>query len=79
MRSNALLLSIALCLTACASAPTVRVMETCPIPPALELDLPPGALEQSFIERMHSFLQGRLLEPTSYELPSSNAKLPTIK
>jgi hypothetical protein len=70
-----------LSLTACTSVPTVqpKVLQVCPKVPMLELDLPPGVLEHSFTNRMQLFLQGKLLEPISYELRSTPASKPTIK
>jgi hypothetical protein len=62
-----------LSLAACTTAPTVRVMEVCPKVPVLELSLPEDALEQSFTDKIASFLQGKLSEPISYELPSKPA------
>jgi hypothetical protein len=78
VKSIALSVSTLLLLTACAAAPTVRVSQVCPKVPMLELNLPEGALEQSFTDRMANFLQGRLIEPISYELHSKPVKLPTI-
>ena len=66
-------------LTACASAPSAPpVVQTCPIPPALELDLPPAPVP-SYTEMMRKFLSGSLPTPISYGLPSSTAKLPTMR
>lgn len=79
MKWTGFCVTTALLLSGCAAAPNVQVVEVCPIPPPLELGLPPGVLEQDFSARMESFLSGRLPEPTSYELPSDSAKLPTIK
>lgn len=75
MKSIALAVSTLLLLTACASAPTVqpKVLQVCPRLPALELNLPPDALEHSFTDRMGSFLQGKLPEPINYELRSAPA------
>lgn len=72
MKSVALSVITLLLLTACASAPTVqpKVLQVCPKVPALELNLPPDALDRSFTDRMASFLQGRLPEPINYELHS---------
>ena len=67
MRSAALLLTTAALLTGCASAPSVQVALTCPIPPPLD-PLPPGALEHDYIGRMESFLSGKLPEPPSFRL-----------
>lgn len=72
MKSVALSVITLLLLTACASVPTVqpKVLQVCPKVPALELNLPPDALDRSFTDRMASFLQGKLPEPISYELHS---------
>jgi hypothetical protein len=73
----ALLLPMLILLTACASAPTVRVLEVCPKVPPLELGLSPDALERSFTDRMENFLRGKLPGPTSYALPSGSVRLRT--
>ena len=66
-------------LTACATAPSAPpVVQTCPIPPALELDLPPAPVP-SYTEMMRSFLSGSLPTPTDYAPPSSTARLPTMR
>lgn len=66
-------------LTACATVPSVPpVAQTCPIPPALELDLPP-APARSYTEMMESFLRGSLPTPTDYALPSNTVRLPTMR
>ena len=66
-------------LTACATAPSAQpVVQTCPKVPPLDLSLPP-APEPSYTEMMRRFLSGSLPTPTSYELPSSSAKLPTMR
>ena len=71
--------SIIVWLPGCATAPSAPpVVQTCPIPPALELNLPP-APAHSYTEMMRRFLSGSLPKPTSYELPSSSARPPTIK
>lgn len=80
MKTCARLLVITLpLLTACASGPRVQVLEVCPAPPPLLVEIPEAALEASFTERMVSFLRGRLPEPISYELPSANVKLNTTR
>lgn len=79
MKHAAWLLSTLLTLSGCATAPPVTVLQNCPVPPPLELDLPPDALDRSFSERMRAFLSGSLGMPINYDLPSSNAKLPTMK
>ena len=79
MKLGAWLLSTSVILTGCATGPPVTVLQTCPAPPPLELDLPPDALERSFSERIRLFLSGSLETPTNYDLPSSNVKLPTTK
>lgn len=70
MKSVALSVITLLLLTACASAPTVqpKVLQVCPKVPALELNLPPDALDHSFTDRMANFLQGKLPEPINYDL-----------
>lgn len=82
MRSAALLLTTAALLTGCASAPSVQVAQTCPIPPPLD-PLPPGALEHDYIGRMESFLSGRLPGPPSsrpsYEIAEPGTKLPAMR
>ena len=72
MKSVALSVITLLLLTACASAPTVqpKVLQVCPKMPALDLDLPPDALDHSFTDRMANFLQGKLPEPINYDLHS---------
>ena len=72
MQSVALSVITLLLLTACASAPTVqpKVLQVCPKVPALELNLPPDALDRSFTDRMANFLQGKLPEPINYDLHS---------
>ncbi|TSE34711.1 hypothetical protein [Tepidimonas charontis] len=66
-------------LTACATAPSAPpVAHTCPIPPALELDLPP-APAQGYTEMMRKFLSGSLPTLTDYALPSSDVRLPTMR
>lgn len=69
MKSIALSATTLLLLTACASAPSApQVLQICPKIPLLELNLPPGALDHSFTDRMGSFLQGRLQKPINYDL-----------
>lgn len=76
MKSTASLLSISVLLTACASAPKpVQVLEVCPIPPMLELDAP----GRDWLGQMQNFLQGTLPMQPAYNLPSSSAKLPTMR
>lgn len=66
-------------LTACATAPSAPpVVQTCPTVPPLDLSLPP-APEPSYTEMMRRFLSGSLPKPTSYELPSGTARLPTMR
>lgn len=79
MKLTALLVSTLLILSGCATAPPVTVMEVCPKPPPLELDLPPDALERSFFERMRAFLSGSLGMPINYDLPLGSAKLSTTR
>ena len=79
MRRTVLLLTVTGFLQACASAPGAQpVVQTCPTVPPLDLSLPP-APEPSYTEMMRRFLSGSLPKPTSYELPSSTAKLPTMR
>lgn len=69
MRKTVLLLPIAALLTGCASAPRpVQVLEVCPKVPPLELQIESDALEHTFLDRIATFLSGRLPEPISYEL-----------
>lgn len=79
MRKTALLLTIAVLLTACASAPPVQIAQTCPTIPPLD-PLPPGALEHDFIGTMQSFFSGKLPGPPSsrpnYGLADPNTRLP---
>lgn len=72
MKSAGLSVVTLLLLTACASAPTVQptVLQVCPKVPALDLDLPPGALDHNFTDRMANFLQGKLPEQINYDLHS---------
>lgn len=72
MKSVALSVITLLLLTACASVPTVQptVLQVCPKLPALELNLPPDALDRSFTDRMANFLQGKLPEQINYDLHS---------
>lgn len=66
-------------LTSCATAPSAPpVAQTCPVPPPLELDLPP-APAQGYTETMRKFLSGSLPTPTDYALPSNTARLPTMR
>lgn len=79
MKLTASLLTTAALLTGCAAAPVVRVTEVCPIPPPLDLQLPPAAQAESFSARMERFLSGSLETPISYELHSTDVRLPTIQ
>jgi hypothetical protein len=80
MKSIAFAVSTVLLLTACASVPRpVQILEVCPRVPTLELQIESDALEHNFLDRIATFLSGRLPEPISYELPSDSVKLPTIK
>lgn len=73
------LLIVTASLTACATAPSATpVAQTCPKVPPLDLSLPP-APEPSYTEMMRRFLSGSLPRPTSYELPSGTARLPTMR
>lgn len=79
MTLRALLLTATGFLTACATAPSAPpVVQTCPTVPPLALELPP-APALSYTEMMRRFLLGSLPKPTSYELPSSGARLPTMR
>ncbi len=80
MRFAALLLSATVLLTACAITPSApQVTQTCPLPPPLMMDIPEDVLEHSFIDRIQSFLSGRLPEPISYDLHSKPVKMPMLK
>ena len=79
MKRNVWLLPTLLILSGCATAPPVTVLQTCPVPPPLELDLPPDALERSFSERMRAFLSGSLGTPINYDLHFGNASSSTPK
>ena len=74
MKSVILMLGLPLFLTACGTvrpAPPPKAVP-CPLPPVL--DAPPShVLEQDFLKRMESFLQGKLPEPTKPEPSSNNA------
>jgi hypothetical protein len=64
-----LLLTVTGFLQACATAPKpVQVLEVCPKVPPLELQIESDALEHTFLDRIATFLSGRLPEPISYEL-----------
>jgi hypothetical protein len=63
-------------LAACTTVPKpVPVLEVCPKVPLLELDAP----DRDWLGQMRSFLQGTLVTPVDYSLPSKPAKLPTIQ
>lgn len=69
MKSLALSSATLLLLTACATAPTAPpIVVQCPVPPPLELNLPPDVLEHNFTGRMVNFLQGRLPSQTGLGL-----------
>lgn len=68
MKSIAFAASTVLLLTACATGPTVQILEVCPRIPALELNLPDGVLEHDFIGTMQQLLQGNLPLQPSYSL-----------
>lgn len=72
---HALILILLLPLLGCKTAPTVQLQAICPRIPAL--DQRPAAQEPSFTNKMQSFLQGNLTEPSAYSLTLTNAKLPT--
>lgn len=81
MKSVAFLLSTSALLTACGTgrlAPP-QVLQACPKPPPLELNLPQAALDESFTARMANFLHGKLPEPISYDLPLGSVKLSTAR
>jgi hypothetical protein len=61
---------LALC-AGCASAPSA--------PPSLPPPPAKAPLGPAFIERMESFLSGKLPEPIDYALPSKSAKLGSSK
>ena len=78
MRKSLLLTALSLLLLqGCGTVQRVMVQGICPSIPPLEQDS--ALLEPTFQDRMESFLQGNLPAQTSYELTSSNAKLPTAK
>lgn len=62
-----------LLLSACATAPSVQVVQTCPKLPPLD-PLPLDALERDYSDQMGNFLQGLLLTPTSSATASNPAK-----
>lgn len=66
MRYAALLLLVTPLFVSCATAPSA--CPRLPPPPALA---PPGP---SYLDRMQSFLRGKLPEPISYELTSKPAE-----
>ena len=69
MRRAVLLLTVTGFLQACATAPQpVQVIQACPKVPPLELQIEPDALEHTFLDRIATFLSGKLPEPISYEL-----------
>jgi hypothetical protein len=60
-----------LLLVGCQTVPTApKILEACPRIPALELDMPMGALEHNFFDRMQNFLSGKLPSPPDYSLHS---------
>lgn len=69
MRSIVLLASTVLFLTACASAPPAVQCPTVPDLPKVN----PDVLEPSFLERMRSFLSGKLPGQTPSEQSSKPA------
>lgn len=78
MKSLVLSSATLLLLTACATAPTAPpTVVQCPVPPPLELNLPPDALGLSFTDRMANFLQGKLPEQTGLGLRLPPASPPT--
>ena len=80
MRTTASLFSMSLLLVGCQTVPTApKILETCPKIPTLELSLPTGALELSFLDRTQNFLSGKLDGPTSYELRSKPASPTPLK
>lgn len=69
MRSRVLTVVMLPLLTACATAPRpVQILEACPRIPVLELQIEPEALDSSFLDRIATFLSGKLPEPIGYEL-----------
>ncbi len=72
MKKPASLLTIALLLTGCATAPSVQVLQQCPTLPELP-PLPEAAQGPSFTERMQSLLSGSAETPISLSPPSTNA------
>lgn len=68
--------STLLWLTACATAQKpVPVLEVCPKPPMLELDVP----ARDWQGQMRDFFLGTLPTPPDYSLHSTPAKLPTTR
>lgn len=76
MKSAISLLVLLPWLTACASAPSAPLPVPCPQPPVLDRPAP-DVLAPSFLDRMQSFLQGKLPAPTSSGSPSANASVNT--
>jgi hypothetical protein len=75
VRLLALLASVMLLLTACASAPTAQPMPPVKPPRLPSLDpVPQAVLESSFTDRMLLFLSGKLPEPISSESSLPSAK-----
>lgn len=71
--TTALLLLSATLLTACGTAPkNVQVLEVCPKPPILELDVP----ERDWQGQMQSFLRGTLPMQPDYTLRLPPAQPP---
>lgn len=77
MKSLVSTLVTLLLLTGCATGRNVQILEVCPRVPVLELEVEPGALEQSFTDRMLNFLSGSLEMPTGLELRLPPASGPT--
>lgn len=77
MKHVALLLSTALTLSACATAPRPepKAPTDCPRLPMLELDAP----DRDWQGEMRSFLQGTLPTPPDYRLHSEPVRLPTTR
>lgn len=77
MKSPALMLLTALCLSACVTAPRKEPLVACPTLPTLESAAP----ERDWLGQMDGFLQGTLPTPPASKPPTGNAgqgiKLPS--
>ena len=76
MKFVALLVSMPLLLTACATGQKpVQVIQVCPRVPPLELDAP----ERDYLDQMRVFLSGSLPTQPGLKPPSSSAERSTPK